>query len=90
MDSGLMTPGTYSVVLAKDTITTLSYNVRRFESDLEYPKLINYPGQILEANQSNVLDTIKSNTDIEQLWKWFAIFALVFLAIEMLILKYFK
>lgn len=90
MDSGLMTPGTYSVVFAKDTITTLSYNVRRFESDLEYPKLINYPGQILEANQSNVLDTIKSNTDIEQLWKWFAIFALVFLAIEMLTLKYFK
>jgi hypothetical protein len=36
------------------------------------------------------INDIKSSTTINALWKWFVIFALAFLIIEMLILKYLK
>ena len=39
---------------------------------------------------TQLFDTIKRDSKINELWKWFAIFALVFLIIEMLILKYLK
>ena len=46
----------------------------------------------IDVNSSiaTTIDDIKSVTNVNELWKWFVIFALAFLIIEMLILKYFK
>jgi hypothetical protein len=33
------------------------------------------------------LESLKSGVNVNELWKWFVIFALIFLALEMLILK---
>jgi hypothetical protein len=47
---------------------------------------------VVDSNSSiaTAFDEIKSATDVNELWKWFVIFALAFLIIEMLILKFFK
>ena len=82
--------GTYNVNNKTDLIENVSYNYNRKESALQYQDL----SSINHINQSDsvakLFDTLKSDSKINELWKWFVIFALVFLAIEMLILKYFK
>ncbi|MCB4808329.1 BatA domain-containing protein [Tamlana sp. 62-3] len=82
--------GTYNVNQQTETISNVSFNYNRDESDLVYGDLsilenINYSNSI-----NDIFDTIKSNTNVNALWKWFVIFALALLLIEMLILKYFK
>jgi hypothetical protein len=44
----------------------------------------------LNNSVASALKDIKSATNVNELWKWFVIFALVFLIIEMLILKFLK
>ncbi len=82
--------GTYNILNKTSAIANVSYNYNRTESKLEYQDL----SQIKNAHVSNsvrgVFETIKSDTKINALWKWFIIFALAFIIIEMLILKYFK
>ena len=72
------------------TLQQLSYNYNRTESRLNY-----YDVSSLDAVDSNnsiatTIEDIKSATNVNELWKWFVIFALAFLVIEMLILRYFK
>jgi len=82
--------GIYSVKRKNDVLKNLSYNFNRTESDLTYFDL----SSIENVQVSNALDLtlqdIKSATNVNELWKWFVIFALAFLIIEMLILKFFK
>jgi hypothetical protein len=81
---------TYSIKNKNETIKNISYNYNRNESDLVYKDLSNLKG-IKESNSiADVFDTIKSDTKVNALWKWFVIFALILLIIEMVILKYFK
>ncbi|TYA59085.1 BatA domain-containing protein [Formosa maritima] len=82
--------GTYNVNNKKDFIENVSYNYNRDESKLQYQDLSSINNINLSDSVSKLLDTLKSDSKINELWKWFVIFALVFLAIEMLILKYFK
>ncbi|MFI2743721.1 BatA domain-containing protein [Zhouia sp. PK063] len=80
----------YELVYKNDSLKTLSYNYKRTESNLQYlnfqtlPK-VNYSTQLPQAIQR-----VKIGNEMNALWKWFVIFAMVFLCIEMLILKYFK
>ena len=82
--------GIYSVKSNDEVLKNLSYNFSRNESDLTYFNL----SSIVNADVSNAVDLtlqdIKSATNVNELWKWFVIFALAFLIIEMLILKFFK
>ncbi|WP_242205010.1 BatA domain-containing protein [Aestuariivivens insulae] len=82
--------GTYSVNNKAQTLATVSYNYNRNESDLIYSNLSNLEQVSLSDSIADVFNTIKSDTKINALWKWFVIFALILLIIEMLILKYFK
>ncbi|MCC1485340.1 BatA domain-containing protein [Winogradskyella immobilis] len=73
-----------------EPLQNLSFNYNRVESNLTYHKLDLNAAYTVDSSFSTVMDDIKSNTNINALWKWFVIFALVFLIIEMLILKYLK
>ncbi|WP_299116711.1 BatA domain-containing protein [uncultured Winogradskyella sp.] len=68
----------------------LSFNYMRSESNLSYNKLNTNSDYSIDSALVSAIETIKSNSSINALWKWFVIFALVFLIIEMLILKYLK
>jgi len=83
-------PGHYAVLKETDTLTHVSYNHNRNESQLRYQELSSLKGVSIEASVDAVLKKIKIESNVSWLWKWFIIFALLLLAFEMLILKYFK
>ena len=82
--------GVYNIVDKLNTIENVSFNYNREESNLIYKDLANFRDTTISDSVAKVFDTIKSESKVNELWKWFIIFALAFLIIEMLILKYFK
>ncbi|TWO31441.1 hypothetical protein E1J38_013585 [Seonamhaeicola sediminis] len=80
----------YSINNKVQTIKNVSFNYNRSESNLLYQNFSNYKHVILSNSIPDVFNTIKSDTKVNALWKWFVIFALMLLITEMLILKYFK
>ena len=84
------TAGTFEVKNKDNTIQHLSYNYDRKESLLNYMNLSQVANGIKNSSVASAIDAIKSTTNVNELWKWFVIFALAFLIIEMLILKLLK
>lgn len=82
--------GIISVNNKETPLQHLSFNYKRNESDLSYIDLSSYTNVDRNSSIASAIDDIKSVTNVNELWKWFVIFALAFLIIEMLILKYFK
>ncbi len=75
----------------KDSVVeNLSFNYSREESNLSYHDLTSLDGITINNSLASAMDSIKSNTNVNALWKWFVTFALIFLFIEMLLLKYLK
>ena len=83
-------PGHFSILKNTDTLTQVSYNYNRNESQLRYSDVTKIKGVSIENSLDNTLKNIKIEANVTWLWKWFVIFALILLAFEMLILKYFK
>ena len=81
---------TYSIQNKNKTIKNVSYNYDRYESNLTYQDISTYKNSTQSDSVTEIFNIIKSDTKVNHLWKWFVIFALIFLIIEMLILKYFK
>ena len=81
---------TYSIQNKNKVIKNVSYNYDRTESNLIYQDLAPYKNVTQSDSITEIFNIIKSDTKINDLWKWFVIFALLLLIIEMLILKYFK
>ena len=81
---------TYAITNNNETIEHISYNYNRSESNLNYQDLSVIKNASISNSLPQLLTNIKSDNNINALWKWFVIFALLFLIIEMLILKYFK
>jgi len=82
--------GILNVKNNEDILQNLSYNYSRTESELNYYDLNSIQNVTITNSLSDTIDTIKSNRNVNALWKWFVIFALAFLLIEMLLLKYLK
>ncbi len=84
------TAGTYEVKNKDKVIQHLSYNYDRKESNLNYLNLSQVSNSVKNSSVASAIDAIKSTTNVNELWKWFVIFAVAFLIIEMLILKFLK
>lgn len=82
--------GILSVNNKETALQYLSYNYNRNESDLNYMNLSAFDTVVSDSSIASAIDEIKSTSNVNELWKWFVIFALAFLIIEMLILKFFK
>ena len=82
--------GTYSIINKNERLKNVSFNFSRDESTLTYRDLSLFENATISNSISDIFDTIKSDTKVNALWKWFVIFALALLIIEMLILKFFK
>jgi len=83
--------GTYSINNEDKAIKYVSYNYNNEESDLLYQNLTSTKSNVIVSDSIvETFQTLKSNSKVNELWKWFVIFALLFLIIEMLILKYLK
>jgi hypothetical protein len=84
------TSGIVDVILKENLLGHLSFNYNRTESQLYYQDVQNTIGANYFNSVANAINSVKSAGEINGLWKWFVIFALCFLLIEMLILKFFK
>jgi hypothetical protein len=82
--------GIYTVKDKNTSLQNVSYNYSRNESDLVYQDISSIKSINTSNSITDLFNTLKSDTKVNELWKWFVIFALAFLIIEMLILKYFK
>lgn len=90
----------YLLTIDKDTITGLSFNFDRKESDLtcytgddieKEAKKAGLEGyQVLQSDARDIGSQLKQLSQGTKLWKLFLILALVFLAIEVLLLKFWK
>ncbi len=78
--------GNYSVLFKNGNTHQLSYNYNSEESLLVYVKLTKkYKNSVVKHFQS-----AKANFETTDLWKWFLIFALFFVIIEILLIKFLK
>ena len=82
--------GIYNVVNKSQVLENISYNYNRSESVLAYQDLSGLSNISVYDSVEDLFTALKSDSKVNELWKWFVIFALVFLIIEMLILKYLK
>lgn len=82
--------GHYEVVRDTFRLKTLSFNLDRAENDLHYLDLEPSKDITIHSNVPAVFNEIQTAGKVDVLWKWFVIFALIFLLTETLILKYFK
>ena len=80
----------YTIKNKNESIKNISYNYNRNESHLTYRNLSPSKNITISDSITEIFNTLKSDTKVNALWKWFVIFALALLIIEMGILKYFK
>ena len=89
-DNLYLKSGHYALVNKNDTIQNLSFNFKRDESLLDYHNTRNLKSNFSINSLKNTIESIKSEVIVDGLWKWFVIFALIFLILEILILKIFE
>ncbi|WP_224482879.1 BatA domain-containing protein [Robertkochia aurantiaca] len=82
--------GHFYVTSDDQPLQTISYNFPRDESILEYSDADALISQSVETSVAGVFTQLQYDYREGALWKWFVIFALIFLATEMLVLKFYK
>lgn len=82
--------GNYQIVKENESLENISYNYSRSESELLYLNPDEWNAVNVYNSIDNLFESITEANSINSFWKWFAIFALLFLLFEMLILKFIK
>ncbi len=82
--------GNYDLMNRDQRIASLSFNYNRKESELLYADISAIKNVETYDSIEEYFSDVNAASEITMLWKWFVIFALIFLAIEMLLLKFFK
>ena len=82
--------GNFGVYNQKERLQNISFNYNRIESDLyqvnenilsDYKKI---------ESVAKIFDTLQTDRADNQIWKWFVIFAMLFLVTEMAIIRFVK
>lgn len=82
--------GNYGIYNKKEWIENISFNYNRTESNLDQTNENIVSEYKIINSVSSVFDTLQSDRSDNQIWKWFVIFALLFLATEMAIIRFVK
>ena len=82
--------GNFRIYNNKEWVENISFNYNRTESDLAAAneKIANYSTTI--ESIAALFDRLQTDRTDNQIWKWFAIFALLFLLLEMAIIRFVK
>ncbi|OXA86360.1 vWA domain-containing protein [Flavobacterium hercynium] len=84
------TAGNYNVFDKKEAVENISFNYKRSESDLSQINKSVISDFKTADTISTIFNTLQTERTDSQVWKWFVIFALLFLALEMAIIKFVK
>jgi len=96
MADQLQETGLYDLKKQDSTVAVLAFNDSRSESNLTYlnrselSKLIPQASAVLEAGKGSLKGAITETNFGMQLWKLCIILALIFLAAEIVLIRYFK
>lgn len=82
--------GNYSIFDSKKPVDNISFNYPRTESDLNLFNESILSDYKTSDSITTIFNTLQSDRTDNQIWKWFIIFALLFLALEMAIIKFVK
>jgi hypothetical protein len=83
-------PGNFRVMNGEEEIMGISYNVPGKESYMNYITIPRGKNIVEIDNLEQFFSSPGFTGEIDSLWKWFVTFALLFLLIETLLLKYLK
>ncbi len=82
--------GTYQVLKQEEKKAQLSFNYNRSENQMIFQDLAEFSNSSLSYDIKDYFKTEINKNEVDHLWKWFVIFALIFLIIEVLLLKLLK
>ncbi|MEZ4971163.1 MAG: BatA domain-containing protein [Flavobacteriaceae bacterium] len=82
--------GIYDITDEEKIIRHISFNFPREESELYYLNFDELNASSKNDDVATLFQNIEKDNSINELWKWFAILALAFLFIEVLIQKFLK
>lgn len=82
--------GNYGIYQNDKLLQYISYNYPRTESQLTYANAEDWEGVESYSSVSDLFNSIAEENNTTSFWKWFVIFAVLFLLVEMFILKFFK
>ena len=82
--------GNFAIYDSQKSVENISFNYPRTESDLNQVNESILSDYKTSDSIFTIFDTLQSNRSDNQIWKWFIIFALLFLALEMAIIKFVK
>ena len=82
--------GIYGIVNGEERLKNISFNHSRKESKLEYLPLESNTNDVRRGSITSLFEEMEQNNKINELWKWFIIFAVVFALVEILIQKTLK
>ncbi|KIC03641.1 membrane protein [Flavobacterium sp. JRM] len=82
--------GNYTIYNKKEALENVSFNYKRSESDLSQVNSNLVSDYKTADTISTIFNTLQTERTDNQIWKWFVIFALLFLALEMAIIRFVK
>ena len=82
--------GNFEVIQSKKRVGNISFNFDRKESNLTLPSDETLADLNVISSIESFFETIQINRTDSQVWKWFLIFALLFLLLELFIQKFVK
>jgi hypothetical protein len=82
--------GNFGVFNKKEVLENISFNYNRSESNIKSVDENVVSDYETSESIASLFDTLQTDRVDNQLWKWFVIFALLFLAIEMAIIRFVK
>ncbi|OAB27271.1 N-terminal double-transmembrane domain-containing protein [Flavobacterium fryxellicola] len=82
--------GNFKILRKKEWIENISFNYGRTESDLATANQSIFSDFKTTESIQSFFDTLQSDRTDNQIWKWFVIFALLFLITEMAIIRFVK
>jgi hypothetical protein len=82
------TAGIYTIWDAENSLKNISFNYARTESDLSYINIANLHATTKNESIASLFQQMQKESTVNELWKWFVIFALLFMMVEVLIQKY--
>tara|TARA_R110000850_G_scaffold277086_1_gene422361 strand:+ start:92589 stop:94508 length:1920 start_codon:yes stop_codon:yes gene_type:complete len=84
------TAGTYGIYDKDNLVEYVSFNYNRNESSLQFQNAATWQDTSNFNSINAMFEKVARESNVQNYWKWFVIFALFFLAIELFLLKYLK
>lgn len=83
-------PGNFNINNKEQLVSGISFNVDRVESRMIYQEIKNAENIEIIKDLPEFFNSAGFKKEVGTFWKWFVTFALLFLIIETLLIKYFK